>query len=258
MNKAIALITGASSGIGLELARQFAEHGYDLIVAAENDEIMTAAQELRRLGTEVEAVQVDLSTYDGVEELWRAVAGREVAAAAVNAGFGVSGRFVETDLASELRLISLNVTSAVHLAKRVLTGMAARGEGRVLFTASVASTMPGPYYAVYAASKAFVYSFAEAVRSELADSGVTVTALLPGPTDTRFFERADMEDTRAGTGDKDDPAEVARDGYEALMAGKHHVVAGSLKNKAQVAAAHVMPEPVKAKTHGRLTEPGSG
>lgn len=254
----VALVTGASSGIGLELAKQFAGHGYDLIVAAEDDGIGAEAEELRASGSAVEVMQTDLATYEGVEELWRRAAGRGVDVAALNAGIGVNGRFIDTDLESELRLIALNVTGTVHLAKRVLTQMAGRGGGKVLMTSSIAATMPGPYYAVYAASKAFVQSFAEGVRSELDGTGISVTALLPGPTDTEFFERADMEDTRAGTGPKDDPAEVARDGYEALMAGKHQVVAGSFKNKAQVAAARVMPEPVKAKAHGRLAEPGSG
>lgn len=141
------------------------------------------------------------------------------------------------------------------MAKRLLPAMVQRGQGRLLFTSSVASTMPGPYYATYAASKSLVQSFTEAIRHELKDSGVTITALLPGPTDTNFFARADMENTPAGEGKKDDPAEVAADGFEALMAGKDHVVAESLKNKVQVAGSGLLPDTAKAAIHAKLTEP---
>jgi short-subunit dehydrogenase len=136
--------------------------------------------------------------------------------------------------------------------------MVRRGEGRLLFTASVAATMPGPYYATYAASKSFVHSFAEAIRHELKDTGVTVTSLMPGPTDTEFFERAGMQDTKVDSSKKDDPAEVARDGFKALMAGKDHVVAGSAMNRAQTAASTILPDPMKARVHASMTEPGSG
>jgi short-subunit dehydrogenase len=135
--------------------------------------------------------------------------------------------------------------------------MARRGAGRVLFTSSIASTMPGSYQAVYNASKSFVQSFAEAVRNELKDTGVTVTSLMPGPTDTDFFARAEMEDTKVGAGPKDDPAEVAKQGFEALMKGDDHVVAGSLRNRAQAVAAKVLPDTVKAELHRRMAEPGS-
>lgn len=146
----------------------------------------------------------------------------------------------------------------MHLAKRVLPDMVRRGAGRVLFTSSIASTMPGSFQAVYNASKAFVQSFAEAIRNELKDSGVTVTSLMPGPTDTNFFHRADMDDTKVGTSDKDDPALVAKQGFEALMQGDDQVVAGSLKNKVQAAAAKVIPDTAKAEMHRRMAEPGSG
>jgi short-subunit dehydrogenase len=152
-------------------------------------------------------------------------------------------------------VVDLNVRSAVHLAKRVLYDMAERGTGRVLFTSSIAATMPGPYYAVYAASKAFLYSFSEGLRHELKDTDVTVTALLPGATDTNFFARAGMADTKAGTGKKDDPAEVARQGFEALMKGDDTVVGGSLKNKAAALAARVLPDPVKAGLQAENAKP---
>jgi short-subunit dehydrogenase len=258
--RALAVVTGASSGIGFELAKQFAEHDFDLIVAAEDDELATAALELEGAGAEVEAVQADLATEAGVDELAQRIArsGRPVDALALNAGIGAGGAFVtDTDLADELKLIDLNVRSTVQLAKHVVPGMVDRGEGSVLFTSSIASTMPGSFQAVYNASKSFVQSFALALRNELKDTGVTVTALMPGPTETEFFERADMLDTKVGAGDKDDPADVARDGFEALMAGKERVVSASLSTKAQGRGSRLMPDSVKAEMHRRMAKPGS-
>jgi short-subunit dehydrogenase len=255
----LAVVTGASSGIGLELARQFASHDFDLLVAAEDAAIAQMADRLDSPGS-VETMQVDLATRRGVEQLHCRIRelGRPVDAIAINAGVGVGGPFVDTDLDAELKLVALNVTGVVHLAKLVLQDMVARGAGRVLVTSSIAAEMPAPYEAVYGASKAFELSFAEALREELKDTGVTITALQPGPTETNFFHRAGLDATKVGQSDKDDPAEVARQGFEAMMAGKDHVVAGSLKNKLQSAAAQVMPEPVKAAAHAKLTEPGSG
>jgi short-subunit dehydrogenase len=255
----LALVTGASSGIGLELARQFAGAGFDLLVTAEDAELSTAAAQLRQGGTTVDAVQVDLRTAAGVEALWAAAraTGRPLAAAALNAGVGKGGAFVDNPIEDELAIIDLNVTSTVRLAKLVLRDMAARGEGRVLLTSSIASTMPGPYQAVYNASKSFVQSFAEALATELRDTGVTVTSLMPGPTDTEFFERGDLLDTRLGQGPKDDPAQVAEQGFEALMKGEDKVVAGSLKTKAQAAANAVLPDKLKSAGHAKMAEPGS-
>ena len=255
-----ALVTGASSGIGLALAHQFAENGFDLVVVAEDDGIHAAADEIATHGADVVAEQVDLSSPVGVEALHRAITekGRPVTAAALNAGVGVGGPFAETDLDADLELVDLNVRSTVHLAKLLVRDMAGRREGRLLFTSSIAATAPGPYHATYAASKAFVHSFAEALRTELADTGITVTSLMPGPTDTEFFERADMEDTKVGAGRKDDPEDVARDGFEALMAGKDHVVAGSTRTKAQAAASAAMPATAGAKVQAAQTKPGSG
>jgi len=252
-----AVVTGASSGIGRELAREFAEHGYDLLIAAEDAGITTAAAELSQSGTAVDAVQADLATYDGVEQLWSRVT-RPVDAVAINAGIGSGGRFVETDLAKELQLVGVNVTGTVHLAKRALQAMVIRGEGRVLFTSSIASTMPGAYEAVYAASKSFVQSLAEALREEVKDSGVTVTALMPGPTKTDFFHRAEMDDTMIGQSSKDDAATVAKQGFEALMAGDAKIVPGGVKSKLQAAANVVLPDAVKAKAHAAQAKPGSG
>ena len=256
-----AVITGASSGIGYELARQFAEHGWDLLVAAEDEEIEQAATDLRRDGqNQVQAVRVDLATYDGVEELYRAIraTGRPVDAVAINAGRGIGGDFTrQTPLEDELNVIDVNVTSTVHLAKRVLPDMIERNAGRVLFTSSIASMMPGTYQAVYNASKSFVQSFAEALREELKDTDVSVTSLMPGPTDTNFFHRAEMDDTKVGASKKDDPAVVAKQGFEALMSGKEKVVAGSAKTKVQGAASKIMPDKAKAEMHRKMAEPGS-
>jgi short-subunit dehydrogenase len=255
-----AVVTGASSGIGRELAKQFAENGFDLLVAAEDDALAGAASELRGLGAAVDELQVDLASADGVDRLYGEIsaAGRPVDAIALNAGVGAGGAFAtDTDLADELRLIDLNVRSTVHLAKHVVRDMVRRGEGRVLFTSSIASTMPGTYQAVYNASKSFVQSFALALRAELADTGVTVTSLMPGATETEFFARADMLDTKVGASDKDDPADVARDGFEALMAGDERVVSASMKTKLQARASRVMPDRAKAAMHKSMAEPGS-
>lgn len=257
-----AVVTGASSGIGYELAKQFVENGFDVLLAAEDTAVEQAAADLRRDSrTQAVAVRADLATYDGVEQLYAAIlaAGRPVDAIAINAGRGIGGEFVsQTELRDELNVIDVNVTSTVHLAKRVLPDLVARGAGRVLFTSSIASMMPGTYQAVYNASKSFVQSFAEALRNELKDTGVTVTALMPGPTDTNFFHRAEMDDTRVGASEKDDPALVAKQGFEALMKGDEKVVAGSTKTKVQAAASKVMPDSAKAQMHRKMAEPGSG
>jgi uncharacterized protein len=258
-DRPLAVVTGASSGIGYELAKQFAGNGFDLVVAAEDARIADVARDFEKLGAQVDAVQVDLADASGVERLHTRATGtgRPVDAVAINAGIGVAGPFVETSLDEDLTLVDLNVRSSVHLAKLLARDMVERGTGGILFTSSIAATQPGPFQATYNASKAFLLSFSEALRSELKDTGVTVTALMPGPTDTEFFERAGLEDTKLGASAKDDPADVARDGFEALMKGKDHVVAGSAKNKLTAGAAKVMPESAKAAVHRRMSEPGS-
>jgi short-subunit dehydrogenase len=249
-------VTGASTGIGYELGLELARRGYDLVIAAEDPGINAAARDMEQLGAIVTAAQVDLATYDGVEKLYTAAKspGRPFDVVAINAGVGVGGDFVHTDLEAELKLIDLNVKSAVHLAKRVLQDMAPRRQGRILFTSSIAATAPGPFEAVYAASKAFLFSFSEALRSELKDQGITVTALMPGATETNFFHRAGMDDTKVGQSEKDDPAEVAREGIDALMAGKDRVIAGSLKNTLFATAGRLAPE-TAAEMHRKQTEP---
>jgi short-subunit dehydrogenase len=256
-----AVITGASSGIGYELAKVFAANGFDLLINSEDEKLEDAKRSLAAEGGSVEALRSDLSRPEGVERLYEEIrkGGRPVDALALNAGIGEGGDFVrQTDFQQELELIDLNVRSTVHLSKLVLGDMVSRGEGRVLFTSSIASTMPGTYQAVYNASKSFVQSFALAIRRELKGTGVSVTSLMPGPTETEFFRRAHMKDTRVGASEqKDDPAEVARQGYEALMEGKERVVSGSLVNRLLAYGGRLVPDKAKAEAHRLMAQPGS-
>jgi uncharacterized protein len=253
----LAVVTGASSGIGLELAKQCAANGFDVLVCAEDAAIhrVAAAIEGRAI-----AVQADLATREGVEHLVEQIRGmaRGVDALLLNAGVGVGGRFLDTDLDAELRMVALNCNHTVHVAKRIIPDMVARGRGCVLMTGSVVSTSPAPYQAVYGATKAFVMSFAEALRFEIADSGVTVTTLQPGATDTNFFERAEMMDTKVGQAEKDDPALVAKRGFEAMIDGKDAVLGGAFKSRMQGRANEILPETFKAKQVAKSSEPGSG
>jgi short-subunit dehydrogenase len=254
----LAVVTGASTGIGRALADELASRGFDLVIAADEDRIATAARELSP-GAGVTAVQVDLSTAGGVEELHRRVRelGRPVAVAALNAGIAANGRFDRSSLADDLRVVDLNVRSVVHLAKLLVRDMLAAGEGRLLVTSSIAAVAPGPYQATYSASKAFVHSFAVAIGHELKGTGVTVTSLMPGPTDTDFFARADMEDdTRLGrSGHKDDPAEVAKDAVDALLEGRSSVVAGSFANRIQAELGTHLPDALAAPLLARMSRP---
>jgi short-subunit dehydrogenase len=258
----LAVVTGGSKGIGFELAREFAEHGYDLVICAEDAGVLgEAAQSLSGLGPDgastVRTVSADLATYDGVEQLYGELQalGRPIDVLAANAGVGVGGDFArETDLDAELRMIELNVSGQVHLIKHVLRDMVERDRGQVLITSSIAGVLPGPREAVYAATKAFLRSFGHALRNELSDTGVGVTVLMPGPTETEFFERADLEDTRAGQMKKDDPSMVAKAAFQALEHDRAQVVAG-IKNKVQVGMAAAMPDTAKAAFHGELTKP---
>lgn len=254
----LAVVTGASTGIGRELALCLARGGYDLVLAAENPELDDAARAAEALGATVRQVRVDLALPEGVDELAASVSGRPVEALVINAGVGVNGPFAgDTPLQDHLRVVDLNARSAVHLAKALTPEMVRRGRGRVLFTSSIAATMPGPFQSVYNASKAFLQSFSEALREELKGTGVTVTSLQPGPTETEFFVRARMRDTKLGAGAKDSAAAVARQGYEAMLRGKDSVVAGSPRNRAQVAVARIAPERLMAAVHRRMSEPGS-
>lgn len=259
-NRPLAVVTGASSGIGLGLAHELGARGYDLVVCAEDDRLDAAAAELGGYGVAVRAVPADLRAAIGVEELWSAATahGRVPSVLALNAGIGHGGAFVDNDLLDELAIIELNVTSTVRLAKLALPDMVDVGYGRVLVTSSIASEMPGSFHAIYNASKSFLQSFTQALQDELKDTGVTLTSLMPGPTETDFFRRADMLDTQIGQADKDDPAQVARQGIDALLAGKPRVTGGGLMTRVQDAASKVLPDRVKAAMHRGLAEPGSG
>jgi short-subunit dehydrogenase len=244
----VALVTGASSGIGFELAKLLADDGYDLVVAADDDAIQTSADELGAAGVNVQPVQVDLRRAEDVELLHRTVTdtGLRLDVAVLNAGIGRAGRFVDCDLDTDLSIVDLNVRSTVHLAKLVLRDMTARGDGKILFTSSIAATMPGSLQTVYNASKSFIQSLSEALYDELRDTGVTVTSLMPGPTETNFFRRGDMLDTIVGRMPKDDAGAVAKQGYDALMRGDRKVVAESVLSKAIGLANRVLPDSVKA------------
>jgi short-subunit dehydrogenase len=259
MANKLALVTGASSGIGLSLATELAKRGYDLVVCSAGDRIKTTAQHLEGAQVEVVAVQADLASSEGVESLWGQVTalGRTLDIACINAGVGVGGLFVETDLDAELNMVELNCAGTVHLAKHVVQHMTLRGEGKILFTASIAGEMVAPREAVYAATKAFVLSFAHSLRYELRDSGISVTALQPGPTDTEFFHRAGMDDTEVGSKGKSEsqPDEVARQGIDAMLAGDGHVYAASMKTKLEGKLANVVPGALKGAMHEKMAKP---
>lgn len=252
----LALITGASSGIGREIAKLAAADGYDLIVAAD-EPFVEAAAGLAAGGAEVQSIEADLSTSDGVEELLAAASDREIDVLVANAGHGLGHGFLDQDVAAWRHVIDTNITGTLLLLQPVLKQMVARGEGKVLITGSIAGHLAGSFQAVYNGSKAFVDSFAAAIGNELKDTGVTITCLKPGATDTNFFARAGMLDTKVGQAKKDDPADVARTGWEAMKKGEHSVVHG-LKNKGQVLASGVLSEATTAEMHRKQAEPGSG
>lgn len=253
----LAVVTGASSGIGYELARICAVHGYDLVIAADEDQLEDAAQNFRTLGASVDTVETDLSEIGGVEQLYSAIDGRTVDALLANAGHGLGNGFLEQDFDAVRHVIDTNITGTIYLIQKVARDMRARGAGRVLITGSIAGFMPGTYQAVYNGTKAFIDSFSFALRAELKDTGVTVTCLMPGATETEFFERADMVDTKVGQAKKDDPVDVAMTGFTAMMNGDGDVVSG-WKNKLQSAIANVTPAAVLAEQHRKMAEPGGG
>lgn len=257
MANKLAIVTGASSGIGLELAKLAAQNGYDLLVAADTS-FTDASAELKAAGAAVETVEVDLSNFEGVDRLLAAANGRQIDLVCANAGHGLGRAFLDQEPAEWRHVIDTNVTGTAYLIQKVLKPMVARNEGKLLVTGSIAGYMPGSFQAVYNGTKAFVDSFVAALQNELKESdGVTITNLMPGPVETEFFKRGDMMDTSVGTDpNKSDPADVAKDGWDALMAGKHAIVSG-WKNKAQVAMANVTPNEVLAERHRQMAEPGS-
>ncbi len=258
MTRPLAIVTGASTGIGFELAHVAAQNGSDLIVVANEALIERAAEDFRRHGTQVHAIEADLATFEGVDAVLGCAAGRPLDMLFANAGTGHGGAFLDQEVTEWRRTIDTNVTGTVYLLHRTLTEMVARGVGKVLVTGSIAGYVPGAFNATYNATKAFIDNFTEALRNEIKDyPGITLTTLMPGATDTEFFARADMLDTKVGATDaKADPAKVAQDGWNALMAGKGQFVSGLL-NKAQVMAAGVVPQPILAEMHRKLAEPGS-
>ena len=255
-----ALLTGATSGIGLELAKLFAKDNYNLIIVARNQgELFATADLLAPEGIEVITISKDLFEPDAAIEIYEEVRARgiEIDVLVNDAGQGVYGKFIDNELERELAIVQLNISSLVSLTKFFVKDFVARGSGKILNVASIAGKAPGPYQAVYHATKAFVHSFTEAVRSELKDTGVTLTSLLPGATDTDFFAKADMLDSKAVQGELSDPADVAKDGYEALHAGKDMVVSG-FKNKLNVAMGNVTPDHLQADMMGKMQEPVEG
>lgn len=256
--KLFTLITGASSGIGLELAKLFAQDGHNLIIVAREEEKLAEAESLlKQNGIEVWSISKDLFQPDAATDLYEEIRqkGYEVDVLVNDAGQGVYGKFIENDLERELDIVQLNISSLVTLTKYYAKDMVARGTGKILNVASIASKAPGPYQAVYHGTKAFVHSFSESIRRELKDTGVTVTSLLPGPTDTDFFNKADMLESKiVQEGNLDDAAKVAKDGYEALLAGQDMVVSG-FKNKMTVAIGNITPDSTQAAQMEKMQEP---
>ena len=252
----LAVVTGASSGIGLEIAKLAAADGYDLLVAADTP-FVDAAAGLRDLGVEVTQVECDLATEQGVRQLLDAAGGRDIDVLVANAGHGLGHAFLDQSPEQWRHVIDTNITGTLLLIQPVLKAMVARNRGKVLITGSIAGHIAGSFQAVYNGTKAFIDSFAAAIGNELKDTAVTISCLKPGATETEFFHRAGLDDTKVGRAKKADPADTARTGWEAMKKGEHAVVDG-LMNKAQVLASGVLPESVTAEMHRKQAEPGSG
>lgn len=252
----LAIVTGASSGIGLEIAKLAAKDRYDLIVAAD-EPLIDAAAGLRDLGVQVQSVEVDLATDGGVHRLLVAAGDRPIDVLVANAGQGHGGAFIEQPPESWKHTVATNVTGTLALVQPVLRQMLGRGQGRILVTGSIAGYVPGSFNAVYNATKAFIDNFFAAVSDEISDTGVTITVLKPGATETDFFRRAEMLDTEVGRQQKADPADVARTGWRAMLDGERSVVHG-LMNKAAVLGAGIMPERIAAGLHRVIAKPKSG
>jgi uncharacterized protein len=252
----LAIVTGASTGIGLELAKLAAADGYDLILCADTP-LVDAAAALGDCGVTIENVETDLASFEGVDRLLAAARGRPIDLLFANAGHGLGHAFLDQEPADWRHVIDTNISGTVYLLQKVLKEMVARNQGRVLITGSIAGHIAGTFQAVYNGTKAFIDSFSDALVNELKDTEVTITCLKPGATETEFFHRAGMDDTKVGSAKKDDPADVAKTGYDALMKGERSVIYG-LKNKVQVAAASVLGGGVSAAMHRGMAEPGSG
>lgn len=258
MARQLAVVTGASTGIGYHLAAICAKNEFDLIVAADEAKIRTVAEEFRSLGARVEAVEADLSTAEGVDQLYAATKafGQPVDALLANAGRGLGRGFLDQDLDAAMKVVDTNVSGTIRLVHKIGQDMRTRGEGRILITGSIAGFIPGAFQAVYNGTKAFLNSFSFALRNELKDTGVTVSCLMPGPTETEFFKRGDLLDSDVGQAKKDDAAKVAKDGFDAMMNDEGDVVSG-WKNKMQAALANITPSSMLAEQHRKMAEPGS-
>ena len=262
-NGKYALITGATSGIGYELAKLFAADGYNLVIVARGEDggLERSASELKnQYGIEVTTLAKDLFKRENAFAVYDEVKakGIEIDVLVNDAGQGQYGLFTDTDINRELDLVQLNIGSLIILTKQFLKDMVARGEGKILNLSSIASKTPGPWQSVYHGTKAFVQSFTEAINSENKDKGVTITALLPGATDTDFFNKADMQESKQ-VQDKSkmaSAADAAKDGYEALMKGDDMVVSG-FKNKMQVAMAAVTPDGIVSDNTKTKQEPAA-
>jgi short-subunit dehydrogenase len=255
-SRPLAVVTGASTGIGFELALCCARDGFDLVIAANEPQIHEAARELQALGATVEAIEADLAAPEGNEELYAALEGRPVDALLANAGVGLGKGFLDQDFDDWSRVVDTNIMGTLYLIQKIGRDMRSRRQGRILITGSIAGFMPGTYQAVYNGSKAFLDSFSFALRHEIKDSGITVTCLMPGATETEFFARADMLDTKVGTDKKADPAFVAQQGFDAMKKGEGQVIAGWM-NKMQAAIAHITPSDVTAEMHAKMAAPGT-
>ena len=257
MNRKLAIVTGASTGIGYELAKLCADNGFDLVIAADEPEIQEATRKLESTGVAIEAVEADLATLEGVDTLLKAIGSRPVDALLANAGHGLGHGFLDQDFNRVRHVVDTNITGTIYLIQKIGQKMRERNEGRILITGSIAGFMPGSFQAVYNGTKAFIDSFAFALRNELKDTEITVSCLMPGPTETEFFRRADMLDTKVGQGKKDDAAMVARTGFDAMMKGEADDASG-WKNKLQSTLANITPAGMLAEQHRKMAEPGSG
>lgn len=253
----LALVTGGSSGIGFEVAKQFAQNGFDVAISGSSDKVFDAAKALEKLGAQAYPHKADASTYEGVEGFWTFVEnlGRKVDSAALNVGIGLGGAFKDTDLDDEMRMIAINVTGTVHMAKRVVHHMVPNKHGRILIVSSLSATQPTPYETVYGPTKHFGFAFAESLREELREDGITVTALLPGATDSKFHSNAGMDNTSFVSMQKNDKTLVAKQGFEAMMANMDHIVGGNSATQQQAIDNRMTPEPVKAARHARSARP---
>ncbi|MVA76879.1 SDR family NAD(P)-dependent oxidoreductase [Auraticoccus sp. F435] len=249
----LALVTGSSTGIGLEIARELGRRGHDLVLCADEPHDRSQLEGV----PVVEEVRADLATAEGVETLLATVRGlgRPLEVAALNAGAGVSGRFLDRPVEDHLAVVRLDVLGTVQLAHGVLGDMVARGSGRVLITSSVVSGMPGPYQCVYNASKAFLQNFGESMHAELRGTGVTVTLLRPGATETAFFRRAGLDTSLLGRMPKDDAGKTAAAGVDGLLAGRRQVVPTTPTGRLLDLTAAVVPPRVKATLQGFMSKP---